>query len=520
MSTRIQPKNVPVTVPPQRNVEPAAKPVPTPAPTPSQDSFGSAVRAPGRSTDSRSSVSTRTAMNRALTELASPPATNPYAQYVDSVRKDLSAAGLPTKAPNVRTVVCDIDKVHGEKVARSLAGPIGLGQGAEGHLTTSATRQAADGSIKRDNNAMVDQAISRLKLDPATAERMKGAALMDDPKEKDLGKIKMGSLDDAATQAINLTELSVQSRRTELDRVKTDIVKGDTSKPTVVNMSWGSTQFSIAKKTADVAIAKAKADPNGSFATELKTALQLPPGQQVSEKDKSALAILIAEKTEKKMADPAASASVTKAKSQLSEELKKASQNDRIMVVTSAGNDGQAAEALNKDLKARLAESPQNAAFIDRAKPSWSTAVTSDVPGMLVVGSSDLGDAKKIGDENVAKHSSVGQTVSAPGVDVPIKAPKSAEELKQPLSASGKPYPVGESGTSLASPHVAGVVALMLEANPKLSQSDVQNIIQQTSKSIPGASTGDVGSRVIDPAAAVKQAAAMKASNASQKPAA
>jgi subtilisin family serine protease len=71
--------------------------------------------------------------------------------------------------------------------------------------------------------------------------------------------------------------------------------------------------------------------------------------------------------------------------------------------------------------------------------------------------------------------------------------------------------PSGESGTSFASPHVAGVVALMLEANPKLSQSDIQTIIQQTSKGITGLTSSDTGNRVNYPVAGVKQAAAMTA---------
>lgn len=44
-------------------------------------------------------------------------------------------------------------------------------------------------------------------------------------------------------------------------------------------------------------------------------------------------------------------------------------------------------------------------------------------------------------------------------------------------------------GTSMASPHVAGVAALMLEANPTLVQADVEGILQSTADFLPFAGT-------------------------------
>jgi subtilisin family serine protease len=65
------------------------------------------------------------------------------------------------------------------------------------------------------------------------------------------------------------------------------------------------------------------------------------------------------------------------------------------------------------------------------------------------------------------------------------------------------------TGTSMASPHVAGVVGLMLGANPGLSSAQCAGILQRTAKPLPGASYdwgNDVGFGRIDALAAVEEA--------------
>ena len=60
--------------------------------------------------------------------------------------------------------------------------------------------------------------------------------------------------------------------------------------------------------------------------------------------------------------------------------------------------------------------------------------------------------------------------VAAPGVDVLVPAPGGAYQFT--------------TGTSVAAAHVSGVVALLLERNPKLTPADVRRILTRTAKSL------------------------------------
>jgi hypothetical protein len=59
------------------------------------------------------------------------------------------------------------------------------------------------------------------------------------------------------------------------------------------------------------------------------------------------------------------------------------------------------------------------------------------------------------------------------------------------------------SGTSMASPEAAGIVALVLEANPALQPADVKRVLQITAKPIPDVPFWHQGYGNLDPAAAV-----------------
>lgn len=68
------------------------------------------------------------------------------------------------------------------------------------------------------------------------------------------------------------------------------------------------------------------------------------------------------------------------------------------------------------------------------------------------------------------------------------------------------PYYTTMSGTSMAAPHVAGIVALLLDANPELSPLEVKQILQDTATNMPGYEDWEVGTGYVNAYAAVDAA--------------
>jgi serine protease AprX len=75
------------------------------------------------------------------------------------------------------------------------------------------------------------------------------------------------------------------------------------------------------------------------------------------------------------------------------------------------------------------------------------------------------------------------------------------------LSSSELPYYVTGSGTSFSAPHVAGVIALMLEVNPSLKPSQIREILQRTATPLPPYYSHEVGAGMLNAQAAVLEAA-------------
>lgn len=90
--------------------------------------------------------------------------------------------------------------------------------------------------------------------------------------------------------------------------------------------------------------------------------------------------------------------------------------------------------------------------------------------------------------------------LAAPGTDI---------VAARGFAPAGDPW-VGMTGTSMASPYVAGVIGLMLATNPKLTAAQIGGILQRTSRPLPGWSfawANDAGFGVVDPEACLVEAA-------------
>ena len=71
------------------------------------------------------------------------------------------------------------------------------------------------------------------------------------------------------------------------------------------------------------------------------------------------------------------------------------------------------------------------------------------------------------------------------------------------LSPSYLPYYTQISGTSMATPHVAGIVALMLDADPTLTPDEIKQILIDTASRMPGREEWEVGAGYVNAYAAV-----------------
>lgn len=108
-------------------------------------------------------------------------------------------------------------------------------------------------------------------------------------------------------------------------------------------------------------------------------------------------------------------------------------------------------------------------------------------------------------------------TVVATGVDiVSTRAltgalpPLAAEQDAANLAPAHLPFYTHSSGTSMATPHVSGVIALMLEANPDLTPAQVKDIIERTATNMSGRLPWEAGAGHINAYTAVAEAASLR----------
>jgi serine protease AprX len=103
-------------------------------------------------------------------------------------------------------------------------------------------------------------------------------------------------------------------------------------------------------------------------------------------------------------------------------------------------------------------------------------------------------------------------TITAPGVAiVSTRAPNTilpvlgvTDDIN--IQPTWIPFYTTMSGTSMATPHISGVVALMLEANPGLTPDQIKSILTQTATPMAGYQEFQVGAGYVNAYAAVSRA--------------
>ncbi len=103
-------------------------------------------------------------------------------------------------------------------------------------------------------------------------------------------------------------------------------------------------------------------------------------------------------------------------------------------------------------------------------------------------------------------------TLTAPGVDIistrafaPVSTLGTDKDIEL-IPPAYIPWYTTMSGTSMATPHTAGIVALLLDANPVLSPAEIKDILQDTATNMPGYETWEVGAGYVNAFAAVDRA--------------
>jgi len=176
----------------------------------------------------------------------------------------------------------------------------------------------------------------------------------------------------------------------------------------------------------------------------------------------------------------------------------------KLIVVFSAGNSGSGAGTITGNFK----------------KAPWVLAAANGEKTGLLAPSSSRGRLKGGIYETVVDGETFviedRPTVTTPGTDI-ISTRAIAADPFTPLDteadiAAGDippeqiPYYTHKTGTSMAAPHLAGLTALLLEANPELTWREVKAIFKQTATNMPGYAAHETGAGFANVEAALAMA--------------
>jgi subtilisin family serine protease len=144
--------------------------------------------------------------------------------------------------------------------------------------------------------------------------------------------------------------------------------------------------------------------------------------------------------------------------------------------------------SLERALKAAYDKGIVLIAAAGNAGPKSPPLFPAAIPFVIAVTATDVDD-KLFTAANRGKYISV----AAPGVDILVPAPEGEYQMT--------------TGTSVAAAEVSGIVALLLERNPKLTPADIRRILTASAKRLaPGERDNNFGSGLIDPLKALQLA--------------
>jgi subtilisin family serine protease len=135
--------------------------------------------------------------------------------------------------------------------------------------------------------------------------------------------------------------------------------------------------------------------------------------------------------------------------------------------------------SLERAIKAAFDRNVIMIAAAGNAGPKSPPLYPAADPNVIAVTATDMND-KLFSGANRGRYIAI----AAPGVDILVPAPDGTYQLT--------------TGTSVATAHISGIVALMLEPNPKLSPADVRRILAASAKRL--GPNDQFGAGLLDPA--------------------